>query len=102
MKDITQFKNNDLEILDVQTHRAYNLFTTQEGGLIYAPEWGIDLDFFLLPDFKVQNASFESYLLQKLARWGFTLAAFNLIKHQFKNIYGFVFKNEDNKTKIGG
>jgi len=102
MRDITEFKNNDLEVLDVQTHRAYNLFTTQEGNLIYAPDWGIDLDFFLSKDFKIQNASFESYLLQKLAVWGFTLAEVNLVKKQFENIYGFVFKNEDNKAKIGG
>lgn len=102
MKDITEFKSKDLEVVDMQTHRAYNLFTTQLGALYYAKEWGIDLEFFLNPDFKVQNSSFESYLSQKLATWGFNVADFKTIKENFRNIYDFVFSNEDIKTMIRG
>lgn len=69
MKDIAGFKETDLSLSDTEVYRAKNLLDVQEGNLHYLPLWGIDLKFFLTPDFEIQNVSFDSYVVQKIAQW---------------------------------
>ena len=58
---------SDIGVYDTQTERAKNILSVQVGSLEYAPDIGIDLKYFLSEDFKFQNESFKSYLIQVLA-----------------------------------
>jgi hypothetical protein len=58
---------SDLVVYDAQTSKAANVLSVQLGSLEYAPTFGIDIKFFLDPDFQFQNESFKSYLIQRLA-----------------------------------
>jgi hypothetical protein len=57
----------DMQTLNSSIKKAENLLAVQLGSLSYAPEWGIDLEYFLSEDFSFQNESFRAYLLQRLA-----------------------------------
>lgn len=57
----------DIRVYDAQTSKAANVLGVQLGNLEYAPDFGIDLEFFLQEDFQFQNDSFKSYLIQRLA-----------------------------------
>ncbi len=67
MIDITSVSGGDLGAVDTQVMKATNLLQTQLLDLEYAPEFGIDLNFFLDPDFQFQNESFKAYLIQRLS-----------------------------------
>jgi hypothetical protein len=58
---------NDIGVFDTQTTRAANILSVQLGALTYAPDLGIDLAYFLDPNFRFQNESFKAYLVQVLA-----------------------------------
>jgi hypothetical protein len=64
----------DLELFDTQTEKGKNILSVQLGALEYAPDFGIDLKYFLSEDFKFQNESFKSYLVQVLANNGINVA----------------------------
>ncbi len=66
MKDITSI-SSDLQVLDAEVAKAANVLQVQIGELEYAPEFGIDLDFFIDEDFQFQNESFKAYLIQRLS-----------------------------------
>lgn len=70
MKDITsisQGEDGDLTILDADTPKAGNVLQIQLGDLEYAPDFGIDIEFFLDEQLAFQNDTFKSYLVQRLA-----------------------------------
>lgn len=67
MKDITGYSDSDLRIVDTIVPKAANVLQVQLGDLEYAPDFGVDLDFFLSPDLTFQNASFKAYLIQRLS-----------------------------------
>ncbi len=71
MKDIITPSQAGLDagVLDTQVYRAGNIMSVQIGALEYAPELGIDLAYFLSEDFRFQNESFKSYLIQILANY---------------------------------
>lgn len=66
--------NGDLKLFDTQTEKGKNVLSVQLGALEYAPDFGIDLKYFLSEDFKFQNESFKSYLVQILAENGINVA----------------------------
>lgn len=53
--------------MEAQTPKAANVLQVQLGDLEYAPDFGIDLDFFLAEDLTFQNESFKAYLVQRLS-----------------------------------
>lgn len=57
----------DLKIFETNVYRAKNILSIQIGSLEYAPEFGIDIDYFLSERFQFQNQSFRAYLVQVLA-----------------------------------
>lgn len=67
MKDITGISDGDLRVINALTSKAANVLQVQLGDLEYAPDFGIDLEFFLDPDLQFQNESFKSYLIQRLS-----------------------------------
>lgn len=84
MIDIVVNSSGELDTYDTQTNRAQNLLQVQLGSLEYAPTVGVDLEYFLSPEFKFQDASFQSYLVQVLASFGINVAT---ITTQVQNLY---------------
>lgn len=67
MIDITSVTDGDLRVMETQVPKAANLLQTQLGSLEYAPAFGVDMVFFLDPEFQFQNESFKAYLIQRLS-----------------------------------
>lgn len=67
MIDIIGIGGGDLVLANSLVPKATNLLQVQIGSLEYASDFGIDLEFFLDPDFQFQNESFKSYLIQRLS-----------------------------------
>lgn len=67
MIDITSFSGGDLNLMEAQVSKAKNVLQVQLGSLEYAPDFGVDVKFFLDEDFRFQNESFKAYLIQRLA-----------------------------------
>ncbi len=72
---ISSEDGQDMQIYNTQAPRAANILSVQVGALEYEPTMGIDLAFFLDPNFKYQNESFTSYLIEVLANWGVNVAS---------------------------
>ncbi len=79
----------DIGLYDTQTVRAANILSVQVGALEYSPLLGIDLAYFLSPDFKFQNASFKSYLVEVLANNSINVASLTEAIDNLFSIYGF-------------
>lgn len=76
MIDIVSLHNGlDMGVFDTQTERAKNILSIQVLSLEYAPDLGIDLKYFLSENFRFQNESFKSYLIQVLANQGVNVAS---------------------------
>lgn len=67
MIDIVNILTDDLQMADSSVRKAENVVATQLGKLTYAPDFGVDLRYFLNPDFQFENEAFKSYILQRLA-----------------------------------
>lgn len=74
MIDIVSQNTSDIGIYDTETARAKNILSVQLGALEYLPLIGIDLKYFLSEDFRFQNESFKSYLVEVLAKSGINVA----------------------------
>ena len=57
---------DDLRMYNAQSPKAANVLSVQLGNLEYAPDFGIDLEFFIQEGFQFQNDSFKAYLIQRL------------------------------------
>jgi hypothetical protein len=68
MIDIVGANNVDLQVADTDTTKAQNVLSTQLGQLEYLPDFGVDLSFFLDPNFEYQNESFVAYCIERLAQ----------------------------------
>ena len=68
MIDIVGADSGGMRLLDTDVEKAKNILATQLGSLEYLPDLGVDLEFFLDPDFEYQNESFKAYLVEVLAR----------------------------------
>ncbi len=67
MKDIIEVnQGEDLDVIDSIVSKAGNVLAIQLGDLEYAPDFGVDLRFFLQSDFQFMNESFKAYLVQRL------------------------------------
>jgi hypothetical protein len=65
MNDISSI-GTDIGIYDSNVGKAENVLSIQLGKLHYAPDFGIDLRYFLSEEFEFTNDSFRAYLLQRL------------------------------------
>jgi hypothetical protein len=76
MIDITSYNETtkDLNIYDTQAPKAGNILSVQIGSLEYAKDLGIDMNYFLSDDFRFQNESFKSYIIEVLANRGVNVA----------------------------
>ena len=80
----------EIGVFDTQTSRAANILSVQLGSLEYAPDLGVDLKYFLSEDFRFQNESFKSYLIQVLANHSINVVS---IPETITNLYNrYVFQ----------
>lgn len=67
MLDIVEIPDGrDLGVANAIGPKAGNVLSVQLGSLEYEPEFGVDLAYFLTSEFRIQTASFRSYLIQRL------------------------------------
>lgn len=87
---VTTETGQDMGVLDTQVPKAQNILSVQLGSLEYAQDFGIDLRYFLSEDFKFQNESFKSYLIQVLSTNGINVAE---VTEVFESLFGeYTFK----------
>ena len=68
MRDIIEVRQGqDLLVLDSIVAKAGNVLSIQIGSLEYAPDFGVDLKYFLQAGLEFQNESFKAYMVQRLA-----------------------------------
>lgn len=104
IKDIKYDENkNDLVIVSSELPRAANLIDVQLGQLYYRPDWGVDLEYFLNPDYEIQAESFEAYLLQRIGFWGMNVINFAAKQGRFvrEMIFNFGNAKENNSLMRG-
>jgi hypothetical protein len=91
MKDIIPPSQSGLDAgaLDTLTPRATNILSIQIGALEYAPDFGIDLKYFLSEDFKFQDSSFKAYLIQILANYSINVASIEEVVENLYKQYNF-------------
>lgn len=90
MLDIVSITDGlDLGTADSVVMKAGNIISTQEGTLDYAPNFGVDLKFFLFSSIRIQKESFKAHLVERLA---FNQVNVNEIIEEFNSLYmGLVF-----------
>lgn len=65
--DILSFADGeDITITDNILTKAKNVLSVQSGSLEYAPDFGIDITFFLFSPVQMQNEAFKSHLIERL------------------------------------
>lgn len=101
MIDITSVTSSDLMIQVDQTSKAANVLQIQLGSLEYAPDFGVDLDFFLDPDLQFQNDSFKSYLIQRLSEHNINVNQCAETLSQFFLKYTFSVGDAERQTSGG-
>lgn len=68
MNDINDTPNgSDMKISNTIVPKAANVLSVQIQSLEYAPDFGVDLKYFLNSEFEIQNESFKAYLVQRLS-----------------------------------
>ena len=57
---------SDLILRKSDVTKAGNVLSIQQGSLEYAPNFGVDLEYFLDSELQFQNTSFKAYLVNRL------------------------------------
>ncbi len=100
MFDIIEVKDeSDLVILSSPVRKAGNVLSVQLGSLEYAPEFGVDLKYFLDTDLKFQNESFRSYLVQRLTEHQITVADVETIIQVLDERFNFYVGDPGDNTE---
>lgn len=89
----------DLRLYDAQSPKGANVLSVQLGALEYAPDFGIDLEFFIQEGFQFQNESFKSYLIQRLTEHHVNV---NSVLDVFESLFEemtFVVGNSEQSTE---
>lgn len=100
LKDIVSIDAADLGVQQSESERAANILSTQIGELEYAPEMGIDLRYFLESEFRIQNASFKAYLVQRLLEQRVNVV--NVIDTVESLFTTYAFGVGDSEQNVGG
>lgn len=102
MLDIVQVEDElDLGIQDSVVGKAGNVLSVQLGSLEYAPDFGVDLAYFLQSGLQFQNSSFKSYLVQRLVASQVNVTE---VVDQINALYEKLtfYVDDANKTSDGG
>ncbi len=101
MIDISHISDgDDLGFFNTQTVRAGNILSVQFGSLEYAPDLGIDMNFFLSDSYRFQNDSFKAYLIEVLANQGINVAQLIDTLDSLSEKYTFVLSPDETTTGL--
>jgi hypothetical protein len=90
----------DLGVSDSIVPKAGNVLSVQLGTLEYAPDFGVDLRYFLTSDLQYQNESFKSYLIQRLTESQVNVSS---VLESFETLFeNLTFYVGDNNKTTGG
>lgn len=68
MMDIFKIKNgDDIVFRNTNQLKAGNVVSTQIGSLVYAPDFGSNIEFFLFSEFVFQDDNLKAHFLERLA-----------------------------------
>jgi len=95
-----QSGSNDLGLWNSDAEKAGNILSVQLGSLEYAPDFGIDLSFFLSPDFKFQNDSFKTYLISVLSNSSINVASLTETIEAIYSQYTFNLSNQSGSSSL--
>ena len=95
---VSAIQGQDLGMFDTETCRAANILSVQLGALEYAQDLGIDLKYFLNPDFIFQNESFKAYLIEVLTNKGINVSS---VVQTIENLFGVYTFNLSASDKSG-
>ncbi len=90
----------DVGTFDTEVERAGNILSVQLGNLEYAQDLGVDINFFLDPNFKFQNDSFKSYLAHILANFSINVASVVETVETFYIKYTFNLTNQATQSGL--
>lgn len=70
MIDIVEIPEDgrDMGFAETAVTKAGNVVSVQIGSLEYAPDFGVDLKFFLQEQIQFQNDSFQAYIVERLTQ----------------------------------
>jgi len=91
---------SDLSIYNTQTERAKNILSVQLGSLEYAQDLGIDLNYFLSEEIRLQDDSFKSYCIQTLANRGINISSVIEVVDRLSKQYTFNLTPEETSTGL--
>ncbi len=100
MIDVADIGPQDLIVPETQANKAGNILSVQIGSLEYAPNFGIDLRYFLQHSLKFENISFKSYLVQILAQNGINVAELITTENSLFETYDFGLAADDQSTGL--
>lgn len=60
-------KGQDIVFKNSNQMKAGNVVSTQMGSLVYAPDFGSDLEFYLMSEYRFQDENLKGHLLERLA-----------------------------------
>jgi hypothetical protein len=96
-------EKKDIQIVNTDVYKADNLLKTQVGSLVYAMDFGIDLKYFLNPDFEIENNVFINYLQQRISEFSITIANLERVTENFTEKVSIkIDSNETAGNLIGG
>lgn len=99
MIDIVEV-THDLIVYDTNIPKASNILKTQVGSLTFAPDFGIDLKYFLTENLRFQNESFKAYIIQVLANHGINANAIIDDVEALYSKYTITVNPENNTTSL--
>ncbi len=101
MFDIAEITNgSDMVMRDTAVFKAANVCSIQLGALEYAPDFGVDLKFFVQSDLQFQNESFKSYLVERLIQSQVNVNDVTEVVEKLNS--NFLFNVGDNNISAGG
>lgn len=102
MLDIVEIKDgSDLRIASSSAPRAANVASTQMGEKNFLPaSFGADLKYFLASEFQFQEASFQSYIVQRLIQHQINVG--QVVKQIFPLKEKLTFPVQDTQPTQGG
>jgi hypothetical protein len=100
--DIVATNGPDLGIARTDVSRAGNVLSVQLASLEYAPNFGIDLKFFLESEYQLQNESFKAYCVERLLAHQVNVVNALEVLRQLDKSFIFDIGDNDNGTGLIG
>lgn len=102
LKDVSVNPGFDLTVEQTEAPRAANVLSTQLGILEYAPDFGIDMRYFLQSEFQIQNVSFKAYCVQRLLEHRINVInVIEKVENLFRTNLFLIGSSENNGGLIG-